>query len=83
MEYKTKYCIVSSRPVKGVVNSKGGVGVYAYNWDTGDFEINYDYMQRIYLGDVENAETEEVTEQEFETYVKKLRVESGFEDNDG
>ncbi|PXW07786.1 hypothetical protein C8D70_12016 [Chryseobacterium sp. CBTAP 102] len=73
MEYKTKFCIVGSRPVKGVRNSEGGLGIYAFNWETGEFEINYDYMQRIYIGDIDNGETVEVTEEEFNAYVEKLR----------
>jgi hypothetical protein len=78
MEYKTKYCIVGLKPVKGVKNSQGDLGVYAFNWETGEFEINYDYMQRIYFGDIENGETVEVTEDEFNDYVEKIKKEHGL-----
>jgi hypothetical protein len=75
---KEKFCIVGLRPVKAIRNTEGSIGVYAFNWQTGEFEINYDYMQRIYSGDIANGETEEISESEFNTYVEKLKKERGL-----
>lgn len=52
--------------------------MYSFNWNTGDFEIDFSYYERAYMGDIENGETEEISEQEFNAYVEKLRKQGGL-----
>lgn len=73
----SKYYIVGVRPIKAVMNSQGGLGIYAFNWDTRKFEINFRYLDHIYgfyKGDVDINET---TKEEFDRYVEQLRTEKG------
>ncbi len=66
------YCIVGARPVKALNTDDGGLGVYAYNWDSGAFELAMDYLERIYFGSQD--EVEQVTREEFDLYVEELRT---------
>lgn len=74
---ETKYYVVGERPVKSVREKDGSFGIYAFNWETGVFDLNLNYLERIVFGD-ESAETEEVNEEYFETYVQKLKSERGL-----
>ena len=49
---------------------------YAFQWDTGEFKEDMTYFLKIYH-DVSN-EREDLTKQEFEAYVKKLKEERGL-----
>ena len=69
------YCIVGERPVKTSLDSDG-FAVYKFNWETGNFDLDLSYIERIYFGSMD--EVEEMTEKEFEEYVEKLRKEKGF-----
>lgn len=66
-----KYCIVGLRPVKALKNPDGGLGIYAYNWDTKDFDRHPEYLSVIYFGSQDDVE--EVTKEEFDQYVKTLQ----------
>lgn len=72
------YCIVGARPVKVLSTPDGGLGVYAFSWETGDFEINMHYLGRIYFDTQDDFE--ELSEKKFEDYVLNLRKERGFFD---
>lgn len=69
------YCIVGLRPVKALSNDDS-FGIYVFNWQTGEFDLDLSYIERIYFGSMD--EVEFVTEDEFEKYVEKLRSERGF-----
>jgi hypothetical protein len=49
---------------------------YAFQWDTGEFKEDMTYFLKIYH-DVSN-EREDLTKQEFEAYVKKIKEERGL-----
>lgn len=49
---------------------------YAFNWQTGGFEINYDYYIRINFGKVDELEI--LTQEEFDEYLMTLRKERGI-----
>ncbi|GAA4163462.1 hypothetical protein GCM10022217_32490 [Chryseobacterium ginsenosidimutans] len=49
--------------------------MYAYNWQTKEFEINYNYYEKAYLEDLKD-ETKDVSETEFNEYLYKLKQES-------
>ena len=66
-----KYCKVGDRPVKGIRNNKG-FGIYVFNWESGSFDLNQDYLEKIYFGSMDDIE--ELTKQEFESYVEELRA---------
>ena len=70
-----KYCKVGDRPVKGIHSNKG-FGVYVFNWDTGNFDLDLDYLEKIYFGSMDDVE--ELNKEEFETYVEKLKKEKGL-----
>lgn len=66
------YAIVGSRPVKAVETPDGGVDVLAYDWETGEFVRNLDYLEDLLLG--RRPEVEYVDKEEFERYVNELRT---------
>lgn len=66
------YCIVGARPVKAIETEDGGMDILAYNWQTGEFERDMQYLDRIVIV---RGEMDVVTEEEFEQYVDKLRRE--------
>jgi len=49
--------------------------VYAYDWDTGKFKLDYEYISKIYFGSMDDVE--ELSKEEFETYVAELRGQIG------
>lgn len=71
-----KYCVVGNRPVKTIPNKEGGLGIYAMNWNTGEFKRHPEYMSQIYFGTMDDVE--ELSEKEFNTYVEKLKKEKGL-----
>ena len=69
------YCIVGLRPVKAVAGDDS-FGTYAFNWQTGEFDLDLSYVERIYFGTMD--EVEFVTEEEFEESVETLKKERGL-----
>ncbi len=47
------------------------MGIYAYNWQTGEFDLAMEYLTRIYFG---KGEIEQVSEEEFNKQVEALRA---------
>ena len=41
-----KYCKVGDRPVKAIQESDG-LGVYVYNWDSKEFDLDLSYLEKI------------------------------------
>lgn len=75
MEFKyPEYYIVGARPVKVVRTEAGGLDCLAYNWETGEFETNLDYMALVHFME---GEVDEVDEQTFNQQVEKLRLRNG------
>jgi hypothetical protein len=61
---------LGDRPVKLVPTNDGGMGSYAFNWKTGEFDLNWDvYLEVSKPG----SDAEIVAEVEFEKYVNILR----------
>ena len=67
-----RYCIVGKRPVKLVETPDGGMDCLAYDWSTGAFVRNMDYLTRATLPD---EEVDVVTPDEFDEAVAALRAE--------
>lgn len=65
-----RYLIVGQRPVKALLDDEGNVGIYAYNWDTGEFEKNYNYGAQIFGGE---GDTDVLNEKYFNIEVERLR----------
>lgn len=70
------YAIVGARPVKALDAPDGGLAIYSFNWQTGEFDLDIKYLEKIYAGTQD--EFEEFTESDFDAYVLKLRQERGF-----
>ena len=69
MAYLPRYFIVEGIPAKWIQVKDGGSTILAFNRKTGEFVRAIGLLTTIYgHGDVE-----EVTEEEFEAYVKKLK----------
>ena len=64
------YYIVGARPVKVVKTAVDGLDCLVYNWDTGEFETNLDYMAKVHFVE---GEVDEVDESTFNQQVEKLR----------
>lgn len=73
-----KYCIVGIRPVKAEMNTEGGLGIYAFNWESGEFEYSYRYLEYLYGGYKGDVEIDELPKEEFDKYVTQLRKERGL-----
>lgn len=70
-----RFCKVGDRPVKALLEDDG-FGVYVFDWDTGSFIMDLTYLERIYFGRMDDVEI--ITENEFNTYVEKLKKERGL-----
>lgn len=70
MKSYPQYYILGDRPVKLVLTNDGGMGSYAFNWQTGEFDLNWDVYLEI---SKPGSDAESVTEIEFEKYVNVLR----------
>ncbi len=71
MEFRyPEYYIVGARPVKVVKTAVGDLDCLAYNWNTGEFETNLDYMAKVHFVE---GEVDEVDESTFNQQVEKLR----------
>lgn len=65
------------RPVYSEEKPEGVIRFYAFQWDTGAFLEDMSYFLKIYH-DVSN-EREDLSKEEFEAYVKKLKEERGLQ----
>lgn len=65
-----RYCIVGARPVKAIETEDGGMDVLAFDWSTGEFARDMNYLTRVTLPD---EEVETVPAHEFDAYVAELR----------
>lgn len=63
------FYIFGDRPVKFVKTEDGGMDILAYEWESGTFIRDLDYLDRIWYGN----DVEEVSEEEFNEYVEKLK----------
>lgn len=73
---KERYFIVGLRPVIAQ-ESKASSIVLSFDWITGTFTNDNSYHPKIYYGP-KTDETEEVTKEEFDVYVTKLKKEKGL-----
>ncbi len=64
------------RPVYSEESSKGIVRFYAYELETGEFKEDMTYMRKIVFDF--SGDKEELSEQEFNTYIEKLKKERGL-----
>ncbi|CAN1209966.1 hypothetical protein TUMEXPCC7403_07050 [Tumidithrix helvetica PCC 7403] len=67
------YFIVGRRPVKLIKPEAGGMDVLAYNWETGEFEREMDYLTTVLMGE---GDVDRVSEQEFSQLVVQLQSEN-------
>jgi len=68
------YVIVGNRPIMIQRNHEGHAGAYAFDWETGKFELNMSYFNRAYGGFAgEETELEELSKENFDKYVENLR----------
>lgn len=70
-----KYYIVGIRPVKALLE-KDGFGIYVFNWSNGHFDLDLSYIEKIYFGTKDDVE--ELSKEEFDKYVLKLKKERGY-----
>lgn len=74
MEFKApQYFIVIKRPVKSEKDGKGNLRIYAYNWDTGSFKVDMNYLKRVYTRREDDVQV--VSKEAFEAYVAQLERE--------
>ena len=71
-----RYFLFGDLPVKMVKTQDGGFDVLSYNWTTGEFETApTDYLARALFGN--KVDDEEVSEEDFEQHVSRLRANLG------
>ncbi len=63
------FMIFGRRPVKFIPTPDGGIDILAFDWESGDFKRDLSYLSKFFK---HSPESEEVTEEEFDLYVKKL-----------
>lgn len=51
--------------------------VFVFDWENGSFKDDFTYYKKIFSGP-QMDDTEEITENEFNTYVEKLKKEIGI-----
>ena len=71
--YEMKYFKVGLRPVYYKEENDESF-VFVFNWENGKFEDDFTYYKKIFSGP-EMDDVEELSEQEFNEYVTKLRQE--------
>ena len=71
-----RFCKVGDRPVKALLEHDG-LGIYVFDWETGNFILDLAYLEKIYFGRMDDVEI--LTEQEFNAYVEKMKKEKGLE----
>ena len=65
-----RYCKVGDRPVKAI-QEEDGFGIYAFDWDTGEFTLDMSCLEKIYFSTMDEVEL--LSESEFDIYVEKLK----------
>jgi len=63
------YMIFGRRPVKFISTPDGGMDILAFDWKSGEFKRDMGYLSKFFKS---SPESEEVTEEEFDLYVKEL-----------
>ncbi|MFX0018908.1 MAG: hypothetical protein ACFFAK_06200 [Promethearchaeota archaeon] len=63
------FMIFGRRPVKFISTPEGGMDILAFDWESGEFERDLSYLSKLFKY---SPECDEVTEEEFDMYVKKL-----------
>ena len=66
------FMIFGKRPVKFIPTLDGGMDILAFDWKSGEFKRDLSYLSKYFK---HSPESEEVTEKEFDLYVKKLIIE--------
>ncbi len=66
------YFLVGLRPVKADRTPDGKFAMYAYNWQTGDFDVAMEYLTTVYSG---TDDVDQVDEQTFDLKVETLRAQ--------
>ena len=67
-----RYCIVGDRPVKAVATDDGGMDILAFDWKTGEFVREMDYLSQVVMS--QGGEVDVVTKEEFDKKVATLRA---------
>lgn len=67
-----RFAIVGARPVKAIDTPDGGMDVLAYNWESGEFDRDMEYLSRLFMPD---GEVEIVSEDQFNQAVAALQGE--------
>ena len=70
------YCVDGNRPIKAVSTEDGGMAILVFDCDTGEFKRDLNYLMVAVWGDSDDVEY--LSEEEFNSYVAKLRRERGF-----
>ncbi len=65
-----RYCVVGARPIKAIEAKDSGMDVLAFDWSTGEFARDMNYLTRVILPD---EEVEIISAHEFDAYVAELR----------
>jgi len=73
-----RYAIVGKRPVKAVPTAEGGMEILAFDWESGDFKREGQYLTCLIVGEDEEEgispmEVDFLSEEEFEARVEQLR----------
>lgn len=63
------FMIFGRRPVKFIPTPDGGMDILAFDWESGEFKRELSYLSKLFK---QSPESEEVTEEELNLYVKKL-----------
>jgi len=66
------YAIVGDRPVKAVETKEGGMDVLAFDWKTGEFVREMDYLDTICMPGSKDVDF--VSEDEFNNRVRELKA---------
>jgi hypothetical protein len=64
-----QYRIIQGRPVKVVQTATGDMAFYAYNWETGSFDLAMEYLTMVFP----RQENKEVSQEEFEQYIQRFK----------
>lgn len=75
-----KYFKYGSRPIYSEEKPKGIVRYYAFQWETGQFKEDFSYDRKINFDF--SGDRQDLTKEEFDSYVKQKREERGFEIED-
>ena len=65
------YMICGLRPVYSIPTMEGGLAIYAYQWESGEFALDMSYLTR--LSGWPRDDDEEVSKEVFDAAVRELR----------